>query len=381
MFNKLTEKLDSFLDMGTVGYDMCIFKDGECVYRRKNGFSDRENNIEVKGDELYYIYSVCKLITVTAALQLYERGIFDLDDPLSKYCPEFSKMYVREGEEITEAKNQITVRDLFRMTAGFNYRMKSEHMLRFAEETNGICPTSLLPKYLATAPLDFEPGTKWQYSLCHDLLGALVEIWTGERFGDYVKKNIFDVAGMQSSAFRLSDEDRKRLAPQYRYDSFKKQSFLTEPTNVYSMWAEYESGGGGCVSSVDDMIRFGEALRLGRLLKPETLELMTTNQISHCQDSFILTDYSYGLGVRCSKDGKDSVSDFGWGGAAGASIWIDPKNRFTAFYVQHVLNTPVIKERNKLIYLIKDALGLKTDITDSADLTNKSDSFSAKYGN
>lgn len=380
MFKKLTEKLDSFLDMGTVGFDMCIFKDGECVYRHKNGFSDRENNIETKGDELYYIYSVCKLITVTAALQLYERGIFDLDDPISKYHPDFLTMKVRVGDEIIEAKNQITVRDLFRMTAGFNYRMKGEAMVRFAEETQGVCPTHLLPKYLATATLDFEPGTRWQYSLCHDLLAAFVEIWSGERFGDYVKRNIFDVAKMENSSFCLSESDRARLAPQYKYDSFKKQSFLTEPTNVYSMWEKYESGGGGCVSTVDDMIRFGEALRLGKLLKPETLELMTTNQISHCQDSFILTDYSYGLGVRCSRNGQDSITDFGWGGAAGASIWIDPKNGITAFYAQHVLNTPVIKERNKLFYIVKDCLGLALS-NDNSRVEINNDAFSSKFGN
>lgn len=382
MFDKLTERLDSFLDLGTPGYDMCIYKDGECIYRRQNGFSSRENAIPMRGDELYYVYSVSKVITVTAALQLYEKGLFSLDDRLSKYWPEFAEMKVRgEGGEITVAKNPITVRDLFCMTAGFNYRMKSEPMLKFAEETGGVCPTRLLPKYLSGAVLDFEPGTKWQYSLCHDLLAAFVELISGERFGEYVSKNIFSPSGMKNSTFLLPPEKRHLLAPQYRYDFGTRETNLCENTNVYSMWREYESGGGGCVSTVDDMIKFGEALRTGKLLKQETLDLMTTNQISHCLDSFIVEKYGYGLGVRCSVDRCDGISDFGWGGAAGAGIWVDQRNKLTVFYAQHVLNSPVIKKRNELIFLIKECLGILPHSENADDADSIRDDFAAKYGN
>lgn len=381
MFDRLSEKLDSFLDLGTPGYDMCIYKDGECIYRRMNGFSDRENRVEMKGDELYYIYSVSKMITVAAALQLYEKGLFGLDDKLSTYWQEFSSMKLKTEQGITEAKNQITVRDLFCMTAGFSYRMKQDAMLKFAEETNGVCPTRLLPKYLSEAVLDFEPGTKWQYSLCHDLLAAFVEHISGEKFGDYVKKNIFDPSGMTNSTFLLPPEKRILLAPQYKYDYGTKQTNLCENTNVYSMWQEYESGGGGCVSTVDDIVRFGEALRTGKLLKPETIDLMTTNQISHCLDSFIVEKYAYGLGVRCSVDGNDGISDFGWGGAAGAGLWVDVKNGLTVYYAQHVLNSPVIKKRNELIFLIKECLGITSNtIIDDTEDSSRND-FASKYGN
>ena len=381
MFERLIEMLDRFIELGTPGYDMCIFKDGREVFRRQSGYSDKENLIPMKGDELFYIYSVCKVITVTAALQLYERGLFSLDDPIADYAPEFREMKVRdENGDIVVAKNQITVRDLFRMTAGFNYRMKSEPMVKFCEMTEGRCPTRDLTKYLSEAVLDFEPGTKWQYSLCHDLLAAFIEIWSGERFGEYVKKNIFDPSGMTRSTFYLPPEQRHLLSPQYRYDSNLKQTLLTEPTNVYSMWPEYESGGGGCVSTVDDMMKFAEALRCGKLLKPETLEIMSTSQIDHCLDSFILSDYSYGLGVRCSRV-NDGISDIGWGGAAGASLWIDLKNGISAFYCQHVLNTNVIKARNRIFFLVKECFGLADSekITDSEDTSR--DAFAAKYGN
>lgn len=382
MFEKLTDLLDSFLDLGTPGFDMCIYKDGECIYRHKNGYSDKENLIPMKGDELYYVYSVSKVITVTAALQLYEKGVFSLDDPLAKYLPEYREMLVKnEDGEPVPAQNMITVRDLFRMTAGFNYRMKGEAMVKFREGTNERCPTKELAKYLAEAVLDFEPGTKWQYSLCHDVLASFIEIWTGERFGEYVRKNIFEPSGMTRSTFLLPPEDRHKLAPQYKYDYSTKETSLTEPTNVYSMWPEYESGGGGCVSTVDDIIKFGEALRTGKLLKQETIDLMTTNQIGHCLDSFIVEKYAYGLGVRCSIDGSDGITDFGWGGAAGAGLWVDQKNGLTVFYAQHVLNTPVIKKRNRLIFLIKECLGIipTAEATGGEDASREA--FAAKYGN
>jgi CubicO group peptidase (beta-lactamase class C family) len=336
----------------------------------------------MKGDELYYIYSVSKVMTATAALQLYERGLFSLDDPLSKYHSGFAKMLVRdENGEIREAKNTMKVRDLFCMTAGFNYRMKGEAMLKFVEGTNGICPTRLLADYLCDAVLDFEPGTKWQYSLCHDLLGAFIEIWSGERFGEYVRKNIFVPSGMTNSTFYLPPEERGKLCPQYTYNSQTGETLLTSPTNVYSMWPEYESGGGGCVSTAEDMIKFGEALRTGKLLKQETLDMMTTNQIPHCMDSFIVENYSYGLGVRCSRTGSDEISDFGWGGAAGSGIWIDRKLGFTVYYAQHVLNSPVMKKRNRLIFTVKECLGFgENSQVESAD-DNSRDAFAAKYGN
>lgn len=382
MFEKLTERLDSFLEMGTPGYDMCVYKDGDCIYRHQNGFSDRENKSPMRGDELYYIYSVSKLVTVTAALQLWEKSVFSLDDPLYKYVPEYRCMLVKsENGEPTPAKNIITVRDLFCMTAGFNYRMRGEAMLRFVEGTEGRCPTGELARFMADEILDFEPGTRWQYSLCHDVLASFIEIWTGELFGEYVKKNIFEPSGMTCSTFSLPPEKRHMLAPQYKYDYSTKETNLTEPTNIYSMWPEYESGGGGCVSTVDDIIKFGEALRTGKLLKQETVDLMTTNQISHCLDSFIVEKYAYGLGVRCSIDGKDGITDFGWGGAAGAGLWIDQKNRLTVYYAQHVLNSPVIKKRNQLIFLIKECLGLLPSACAPDTDDGSREAFAAKYGN
>lgn len=380
MFDRLRSHLDGFIGNGTPGYDMCIMKDGQVVYRRYNGLSDVENGIKMNGNELYFMYSVSKVITVTAALQLYEKGVFDLDDKLEKYLPEYAEMQVKTEDGSRAATKPITVKDLFCMTAGFSYRMKNPAVLKFREETGERCPTREFARYMADAVLDFEPGEKWQYSLCHDVLGSFIEIWTGKKFGEYVKENIFDPLGMRDTTFYLPPEERHKLCPQYRYNGNDGSLKLEGPINVYSMWPEYESGGGGCVSTVEDMMKFGEGLRTGKLLKPETIEMMTTNQIAHCIDSFTVERYGYGLGVRCSRGG-DGISDFGWGGAGGAGIWIDAKNGLVAFYAQHVLNTPLIKKRNNLILLIKECLGLGTgDASDAKPADKEREEFAAKYG-
>ena len=381
MFEKLTRMLDAFIDNGTHGYDCVVYQDGKCVYRHMNGYSDAERKISVCGDELYYVYSCSKVITVTAAMQLYERGLFDLDDKLEKYIPEYKTMYVKnEQGEPTVAKNPITVRHLFTMTAGFSYALKNPAIKKFKEETRGKCPTREFARYMADSVLDFEPGTRWQYSFCHDILASLVEIWSGEKFGEYVRKNIFEPAKMTNSSFYISPENYHKLAPQYKYDFSDKTIKPEKPTNCYDLGPEFESGGAGCVTTVDDCIRFAEALRVGKLLKDETLDLMSTNQIEHCMDSFWIERYAYGLGVRCSRGG-DGITDIGWGGAAGAGIWIDRENKITAFYAQHVLSSPVIKKRNDIIFVIKEILGCGPVFALEGDEeTTEKDKMRSSYG-
>ena len=381
MFSRLTEMLDSFLNRGTPGYDCAVYRDGECIYRHQNGYSDFDSKTEMNGREFYYLYSVSKVMTVTAALMLYERGAFSLDDELWTYIPEYKNMLVSDGKGGTRpAKNQITVRDLFCMTAGFNYRLKNPAITKFREETGGVCPTSDFARYAADSVLDFEPGTRWQYSICHDVLASLVELWSGEKFGDFVKKNIFDPLSMNDSTYNLPVSERYKLCTQYRYDYATNTSSVEPPTNCYYLGDEFESGGAGCVSTVDDMIKFAEGFRTGKLLSEETMELMSTNQISHCLDSFIVENYAYGLGVRCSV-GNDTISDIGWGGAAGAGIWIDRKNRLSIFYAQHVLNTPVNKERNKIIAVVKDILGMETHLLSEEEKSSASrEAFASKFG-
>ena len=335
MFYYLTQKLDGYLKWGIPFYDCIVMKDGHCVYRHANGFTDPEKSVRVTGTEKYNIYSCTKLITCVAALQLWEKGAFSLDDPLSDYLPEFKTMTVKKGENIVTAEKPILIHQLFTMTAGFSYDIKSASLQLCRQETNGECPTREAMRYLAKEPLLFEPGSAWHYSLCHDVLAALIEVLTGMSFGAYVKQNIFDPLEMTSSAFLLPDTRLDEIVQQYKYTP--DLGVCERDKHIgYRLGTKYESGGAGCISTVDDYIKFLEALRIGNIiLKKETVDLMSTNHLSKEQAStYWMDSYGYGLGQRCPKD--EGTSDFGWGGAAGSYYAIDRKNGITFFFATHI---------------------------------------------
>jgi len=340
MFERTKKFCDSFLELGVPGFDLAVFKGGECVLRYMNGYSDLENKVKMQGNERYNIYSCSKPITCTAALQLWEKGLFSLDDKLSDYMPEFGEMMVKTDMAVVKARKPILIKHLFEMTAGFSYQVNSPELMKCREETNGRCPTREAMKYLAKEPLLFEPGDRWQYSLCHDVLAALVEVISGVKFEDYVQKNIFDVLGMKDSSFMLPSSELGTLSEQYRFENGK-------PNNVgknicgYKLGSEYASGGAGGISTVDDYIRFLEGLRTDKLLKPETLELMKTDRLSENQKrTYSKSDtHGYGLGVRCPK-GDERYIDFGWGGAACAYLAIDMENEISIYFGAHLLSSP-----------------------------------------
>ena len=378
MFTELTQLLDSSLKMGIPGYDCVAYHNGECVYRHWNGVASLEENTPITGNELYNIYSCSKLITCVAALQLYEKGLFSLEDELSKYMPEYANMSVKEEDgSIRPAKSPILIKHLFEMTAGFNYSINCNSVLKAKEDTNGKCPTREVIRYLANEPLDFDPGTKWQYSLCHDVLAAFVEVISGERFGEYVKKNIFIPLDMKRSTFGL-DYNLDDVAEQYRYmpaenetldnlDPLAKENIgKGEYVNcgkkivTYRVGDDYESGGAGCVSTVEDYIKFLEAIRIGDiLLKKDTTSLLMTNRLNEEQlKPFWHREEGYGfsLGTRCPFDDNSGVTDYGWGGAAGAHYLIDPVNNITLYYSQHVLSSPNSDVRYALTKTATDAI-------------------------
>jgi len=355
VFEKTKKFCDSFLDLGVPGFDLAVYKSGECILRYMNGYSDFENKIKINGKEKYNVYSCSKIITCTAALMLMEQGLFSLDDKLSDYMPEFENMKVKTEKGIEDAKNPILIRNLFDMTAGFSYDTQSPQILKCIEETKGKCPTREVMKYLAKEPLCFEPGAKWQYGLCHDILAALIEVVTGIKFEDYTKIYIFDVVGMKDTTFMLPDDETKSLACQYRFEDGKLVN-IGKDIFIFKLGTEYASGGAGAISTVDDFIKFLEALRKGELLKSETLQLMITDQlpddIKHTYWTPETQDYGYGLGVRCPIGDKICI-DFGWGGAASAYMAIDLENEITIYFAGHLLSSPAQSLRSKLYRFIR----------------------------
>ena len=339
MFERTKAFCDSLLEIGLPGFDLAIYKDGKCILRHMNGYSDLEKKIKVNGNERYNIYSCSKVITCAAALQLYEKGMFSLEDRLSDYMPEFSEMTVKTEEGIKKAENPILIKHLFEMTAGFSYNCSSPSIKKAFEETEGRCPTREVMKYLAKEPLLFEPGDRWEYSLCHDVLAAFVEVISGEKFEEYVRKNIFEPLEMKDSTFMLPECELDTLAEQYRIENGENRN-IGKGIFTYKFGSEYASGGAGCISSVNDYIKFLEGLRTCKLLRPETIGLMMTDRLTEHQKRTYWTKetHGYGLGVRCPKE-NGRYLDFGWGGAACAYLTVDMTNGISVYFGAHQLSS------------------------------------------
>lgn len=362
MFGHLKNFCDSFLTAGLPGFDIAVYKEGNCLFRYMNGLSDLENKIKMNGKERYNIYSCSKPITCTAALQLMEKGAFSLEDRLSCYMPEFTSMTVKAESGIKGAENPILIKHLFEMTAGFSYNTASPQLLQCKEETGGKCQTREAMKYLAKEPLLFEPGERWEYSLCHDVLAALVEVLSGKRFEEYVKENIFDVLDMRNSTFMLPESEIGSISPQYRFENGKAVN-VGKHIVAYKIGSEYASGGAGGISTVDDYIKFLEGLRTGKLIKPETLKLMTADRLTESQKRtyWLNGTHGYGLGVKTP---KGDSHDFGWGGAANAYLAVDLQNKISVYLGAHMLSSPTQGVRNMIFRYIYAELFDKSDIKD-----------------
>ena len=365
MFEQTKALCQHFLDMGIPGFDLIVYKDGECILRHMGGYADPENKIPVSGKEKYHIYSCSKMITCTAAMQLWEKGMFSLEDNLSDYLPAFAEMTVKTEDGVRKAKNPIKIKHLFEMTAGMGYAMHAPVLEEYYSIPGNNCPTVETINMFAKVPLEYEPGEGWKYSFAHDVLGALIEVISGEKFECYVKNHIFDPLGMEHSTFLHPLEDWEGFAKQYQYDAQ-----TGEYVPVWRFWChlgkEFAGGGGGCVSTVEDYIKFLEAMRIGDvILKKETIALMATDRLSDLQHSIFnrwLPGLGYGLGVRTPYN--DNIStDFGWMGAAGAYAAVDPVNNLTFYYAQHVLKAPNRHLRRWIYYaLLADMRGVKIDI-------------------
>lgn len=357
MFKKTKALCESFLKMGVPCFDLLVYKDGKEILRHMGGYTHLENQTPVRGDELYNIYSCSKPITVTAAMQLWEKGLFDLEDKVSRYLSEYEHMTVQTENGVVPAKNPILVRQLFTMTAGLTYDLCSPSLMQLREDTNGRCPTREVARYLAREPLASEPGTQYRYSLGHDVLAALVEVLSGEKFEVYVKKHIFEPMGMTRSDFLLPPERYDEVATHYRFDAAQGKAVLRDKWPAYRLGTEHASGGAGCVSTVEDYIKFAEGVRTFRLLKPETIELMTRDWLSESEkQTFTLTAFHYGLGVRMRKPGSEA-KDFGWGGAAGATLHIDIPHGISLYYAQHLLSSPNQSVRTRIFSAVLEDLG------------------------
>lgn len=374
-FQHLTAYIDGlYATEGIPSSDMIVYEKGKEVYRHSAGYQDVATGEPIRRDALYFMYSASKLLTITAAMQLLERGKILLHDKISKYLPEFADMKVkvvgdRLQNSLVPAKNPIRIWNLMTMTSGLPYNTQAPEILACMEEHNGAPTTADIIKAFAARPLNFHPGEHWMYGFSHDVLARVVEVVAGQPFGDFVRENIFEPIGMKNSYYHFTDDLRPRMAAQYRFDATLGKAVDVGLKNDHIFGPKFESGGAGCISCVDDYILFAETLTHkgvapngNRILASRTVDLIR----SDCLDDKTRPDfnwdafvgYGYGFGVRTlvsnAKGGTlSTLGDFGWGGAAGAYIHSDPEREISIVYLQHMLNNkePVVHPRlRNLVY-------------------------------
>jgi len=288
----------------------------------------------MREDSIFRIFSMTKPITCVSALILFEQGKFELDDPVAKFLPELSELRVSaagENGEDTVPAEAMKVRDLFQHTTGWSYTTPWRQTAFRA----GIADPSLadMVTALGDIPLEFQPGSQWEYGISHDVLGRLVEVLSEQPLDRFMAERIFEPLGMSDTGFHLDAEDVDRLAQLYQggSDGLKPSAFAgrVDPTQR----PPYLSGGGGLLSTSGDYLRFLRMMLAGgeldgkRILTKKSVELMTRDHIGNIPRGALLFGRGFGLGVaiQTQESARGSVGTWSWGGAAGTSFWVDPK--------------------------------------------------------
>ena len=197
-----------------------VMQDHKVLFHHLAGMDDKEEGRRVKPNGFYHIYSCTKLLTVTAALRLFERGKFLMTDPVSEYLPEFRELTVRDKEtgELRPARTKMTLFHLFTMSSGLTYSLSWPALEELKEKNGGRCPTVEAMRTLPSAPLLFDPGEGFQYSISHDVLAAVLEVITGRSFGDYLREEILLPLGMTETGFTVPEGGEGRCVTPYQYD-------------------------------------------------------------------------------------------------------------------------------------------------------------------
>ena len=365
---RIDRALQRYVDENRIGGAVAlVLRDGQPVYERAVGWSDKEAGRRMTTDTIFRIASQTKAITSTAILSLVEEGKLTLTDPVSRVIPQFAKTTVATGGSIVPAKRAITIRDLLTHTAGISYG--TEPAIASQYEAKGLGPAAGLGWYtadkdepvcatmerLATLPFVAQPGEQWVYGYNTDILGCVVERASGMSLDAFVKTRITDPLRMTDTQFFLPAAQRNRLAAVYASgddavirrapDGPRGQgNYVDGPRRSFS-------GGAGLLSTARDYGRFLEMIRRGgeldgvRILAPRTVRLMTTNQVGTLHSA---TGLGFGLGFettdRYGANGMDSEGAFGWGGAYGSVYRVDPEAKLVmVLMIQMLPNTTDIR--------------------------------------
>lgn len=365
---RIDAALSGMVERGELaGASALVWKDDEEVYFGAFGMADVEADRPMQRDTLVRLYSMTKPVTGVALMTLHEQGMFRLDDPLSKYFPEFEGIQVYAGVDeagnpvFEESEREPLVLDIMRHTAGLTNGWDDDTVvgIRF-RDLDPFDPTKDLQQMageVASVPLLYQPGERWLYSPAVDLQAALVERLTGRSYWDYLRETVLDPLGMHDTAYFVPEDKRDRMAMVYVVNG--PGDFVPEDPDEYGMRLPFieggmTPGGYGLVSTLDDYMRFARMLvnegELDgvRILKPETVRLMATDHMPDTvTDTYWLPgkgqvgfglDFAVRIAPPVDETEKYGVpGEFFWDGRASTLFWVDPENDLTAvLFVQYL---------------------------------------------
>jgi CubicO group peptidase (beta-lactamase class C family) len=384
---RITEHLQGrYIDAGRIaGAQLAVYRHGQVGYYREFGQRDRERSLPVGEDTIWRIYSMTKPIVGVGLLALYERGHFQLNDPVTRWLPEWSGLKVREhgpdGSEQLADSRPMTVRDLMMHMSGLS--RAGSAALRPGEapgtpRRGNATLASMVERY-AEIPLEFQPGTRWLYTVSIDICGRLIEIMSGQPLDVYLRETVFEPLGMPDTAFWVPGDKAARFAACYTRGDDRKLVLADDPdSSGYREEPTFFSGSGGLVSTLPDYLRFCQMLLNGgeldgvRVLGRKTVELMSLNHLPGGGDlqQFAMpggygevgfAGMGFGLTVAVSKGPAatgviGSAGEYMWGGAASTIFWVDPAEDLTVVFMTQLLPSGLFNFRGQLKALIYPAL-------------------------
>ena len=388
---RINDHLQSYIDAGKLsGTLTLVARHGKVAYFEPQGHLELDRKRPVTSDSIFRIYSMTKPIASVGLMMLWEQGRLQLDDPVHKFIPSWRDQRVFVGGnhpawKTTPVERPMTVRDLLSHTSGLTYGFMERTNVDAAYRKLGVADLSRrgyttrdMIADLAALPLEFSPGTRWNYSVATDVVGHLIELISGQRLDAYLREHVFQPLGMADTSFVVTDEQSTRFAANYQRLADNSLKLIDDPTKSSYRDCAFFSGGGGLVSTAHDYFRFASMmLNRGeldgiRLLGRKTVELMTMNHLPEGQDltnlaqpgMFTETAYAgvgFGLGFSVMQSPAraqiaGTAGEFAWGGAAGTAFWIDPGEQMIAIFMTQIMQIglpapyPLRRELRTLVY-------------------------------
>jgi CubicO group peptidase (beta-lactamase class C family) len=384
---RLDKHFARYVDDGRLaGWQLALTKGSDVVHESSYGWRDREAGVAVEPDTVWRIASMTKPITAVAAMALWQEGLFELTDPISNWLPEFAdaRVYVRGYAHtmVTEpATEPIRVWHLMAhtsgLTAGFMRTSLVDELYRDSGYEFGAPAGHDLAACVADwarLPLLFQPGSAWAYGVSSDVLGRLIEIWTGQPLDVAFANLVFEPLGMTDTGFFCNDDQQERLAALYHADE-SGLAARSPGSELKLVKPAVLSGGGGLVSTLSDYLRFTRMLGGGgefegtRLLAPRTVQLMASNHLgtdlaAMSTGGFAETSFEgvgFGLGFAVLDDPVKSHSpasrgEFYWGGIFSTAFWVDPVEDVTCVFMTQLMPSSFHPIRSQLRQLVYSAL-------------------------